>query len=137
MTREEIEDHVYKMGGKARVAALALAILSDKKKNEILRAMAAGIRSAASEILVANAKDIAAGKERGLTLAMLDRLRLDVDRLEAVARGVEKVATLPDPVGEILDEWDRPNGIRIQQLRVPIGVIGIIYESRPNVTSDA
>ncbi|MDB4568952.1 gamma-glutamyl-phosphate reductase, partial [Akkermansiaceae bacterium] len=83
MTREEIEDHVYKMGGKARVAALALAILSDKKKNEILRAMAAGIRSAASEILVANAKDIAAGKERGLTLAMLDRLRLDVDRLEA------------------------------------------------------
>jgi glutamate-5-semialdehyde dehydrogenase len=68
---------------------------------------------------------------------MLDRLRLDVDRLEAVARGVEKVATLPDPVGEILDEWDRPNGIRIQQLRVPIGVIGIIYESRPNVTSDA
>ena len=137
MTREEIEDHVYKMGGKARVAALALAILSDKKKNEILRAMAAGIRSAASEILVANAKDIAAGKERGLTLAMLDRLRLDVDRLETVARGVEKVATLPDPVGEILDEWDRPNGIRIQQLRVPIGVIGIIYESRPNVTSDA
>ena len=134
MTREEIEDHVYKMGGKARVAALALAILSDKKKNEILRAMAAGIRSAASEILVANAKDIAAGKERGLTLAMLDRLRLDVDRLEAVARGVEKVATLPDPVGEILDEWDRPNGIRI---RTPLGVIGVIYESRPNVTSDA
>lgn len=137
MTREEIEDCIYKMGGKARAAALALAVLSDTKKNEILRAMAAGIRSAASEILEANAEDIAAGEKRGLTLAMLDRLRLDADRLEAVACGVEKVATLPDPVGEILDEWDRPNGIRIQQLRVPIGVIGIIYESRPNVTSDA
>ena len=137
MTREEIEDRIYEMGGKARAAALALAVLSDTKKNEILRAMAAGIRSAASEILEANAEDIAAGEKRGLTLAMLDRLRLDADRLEAVACGVEKVATLPDPVGEILDEWDRPNGIRIQQLRVPIGVIGIIYESRPNVTSDA
>ena len=137
MTREEIEDRIYKMGRKARAAALALAVLSDKKKNEILRAMAAGIRSAASGILEANAEDIAAGEKRGLTLAMLDRLRLDADRLEAVACGVEKVATLPDPVGEILDEWDRPNGIRIQQLRVPIGVIGIIYESRPNVTSDA
>ena len=137
MTREEIEDHIYKMGGKARGAALALAVLSEKKKNKILRAMAAGIRSAAPEILEANGKDIAAGEERGLTLAMLDRLRLDADRLEAVARGVEKVATLPDPVGEILDEWDRPNGIQIQKLRVPIGVIGIIYESRPNVTSDA
>ena len=137
MTREEIEDHVYKMGGEARGAALALAVLSEKKKNKILRAMATGIRSAAPEILEANGKDIAAGEERGLTLAMLDRLRLDADRLEAVARGVEKVATLPDPVGEILDEWDRPNGIQIQKLRVPIGVIGIIYESRPNVTSDA
>ena len=137
MTREEIEDRIYKMGRKARAAALDLAVLSDKKKNEILRAMAAGIRSAASGILEANAEDIAAGEKRGLTLAMLDRLRLDADRLEAVACGVEKVATLPDPVGEILDEWDRPNGIRIQQLRVPIGVIGIIYESRPNVTSDA
>ena len=137
MTREEIEDHVYKMGGKARGAALALAVLSEKKKNKILRAMATGIRSAAPEILEANGKDIAAGEERGLTLAMLDRLRLDADRLEAVARGVEKVATLPDPVGEILDEWDHPNGIQIQKLRVPIGVIGIIYESRPNVTSDA
>lgn len=137
MTREEIEDHVYKMGGEARGAALALAVLSEKKKNKILRAMATGIRSAAPEILEANGKDIAAGEERGLTLAMLDRLRLDAERLEAVARGVEKVATLPDPVGEILDEWDRPNGIQIQKLRVPIGVIGIIYESRPNVTSDA
>lgn len=137
MTSEEIKDQVYGMGKKARSAALALAVLSEEKKNEILRAMAVGIREAAPQILEANGKDIAAGEERGLTSAMLDRLRLDETRLEAVAAGVEKVATLPDPVGEILGEWDRPNGIRIQQLRVPIGVIGIIYESRPNVTSDA
>ena len=137
MTSEEIKNDVYAMGKKARSAALALAVLSEEKKNEILKAMAAGIRTAAPEILEANAKDIAAGEERGLSSAMLDRLRLDDTRLEAVAAGVEKVATLPDPVGEVLGEWDRPNGIRIQQLRVPIGVIGIIYESRPNVTSDA
>ncbi len=137
MTSEEIKEQVYAMGKKARAAALALAVLSEEKKNEILRAMAAGIRDSAAGILEANAKDISAGEERGLTSAMLDRLRLDAVRLEAVAAGVEKVATLPDPVGEVLGEWDRPNGIRIQQLRVPIGVIGIIYESRPNVTSDA
>ena len=137
MTNEEIKDQVYEMGRKARAAALALAVLSEEKKNEILKAMAGGIREAAPQILEANARDLAAGGERGLTSAMLDRLRLDAERLEAVAAGVEKVATLPDPVGEILGEWDRPNGIRIQQLRVPIGVIGIIYESRPNVTSDA
>lgn len=137
MTSEEIKDQVYDMGRKARGAALALAVLSEEKKNEILRAMALGIRGAAPEILEANEKDLEAGEKRGLTPAMLDRLRLDETRLEAVAAGVEKVATLPDPVGEILGEWERPNGIRIQQLRVPIGVIGIIYESRPNVTSDA
>ena len=137
MTSEEIKDQVYAMGKKARSAALALAVLSEEEKNEILRSMAGGIRAAASEILEANAKDIAAGEERGLTGAMLDRLRLDEARLEAVAAGVEQVSTLPDPVGEVLGDWDRPNGIRIQQLRVPIGVIGIIYESRPNVTSDA
>ena len=137
MTSEEIKDQVYGMGKKARQAALALAVLSEEEKNDILRAMAEGIRAASAVILEANAKDLAAGEERGLTAAMLDRLRLDETRLEAVAAGVEKVATLPDPVGEILGEWERPNGIRIQQLRVPIGVIGIIYESRPNVTSDA
>ena len=137
MTSQEIQDQVYQMGKNARAAALALAVLSEEKKNEILKAMAAGIRAASVEILAANAQDIAAGEKRGLTSAMLDRLRLDEARLEAVAAGVEKVATLSDPVGEILGEWKRPNGIAIQQIRVPIGVIGIIYESRPNVTSDA
>ncbi|MDB4332930.1 glutamate-5-semialdehyde dehydrogenase [Akkermansiaceae bacterium] len=137
MTAEQIKEDVYAMGKRARSAAHALAILSEEGKNEILRAMAAGIRESSTEILAANALDISAGEERGLTSAILDRLRLDETRLEAVAAGVEKVATLPDPVGEVLGEWDRPNGIRIQQVRVPIGVIGIIYESRPNVTSDA
>lgn len=137
MTNKEIKAKIYEMGRKARAAALSLAPLSAEKKNEILRAMANGIRAAAPEILEANSKDLSAGEERGLTAAMLDRLRLDKTRLEAVAAGVEKVAGLPDPVGEVLGEWERPNGIRIQQLRAPIGVIGIIYESRPNVTSDA
>ena len=137
MTSEEIREQIYTMGKKARAAALALAVLSEEEKNEILRAMAGGIREASDAILEANARDISAGAERGLSKAMLDRLRLDGSRLEAVAAGVEKVATLADPVGESLGEWERPNGIRIQQVRVPIGVIGIIYESRPNVTSDA
>jgi glutamate-5-semialdehyde dehydrogenase len=137
MTSEEIQIEIHEMGRRARGAALTLATLSEEKKNEILRAMAHGIRRAAPEILEANARDLASGRERGLSPAMLDRLRLDETRLEAVAAGVEKVVGLPDPVGEILGEWQRPNGICIQQLRVPIGVVGIIYESRPNVTSDA
>ncbi|MGC6426644.1 MAG: glutamate-5-semialdehyde dehydrogenase [Akkermansiaceae bacterium] len=137
MTSEQIHEDIHAMGKKARAAAHALALLSSDEKNEILRAMATGLRESSAEILVANAEDILAGEKRGLTSAMLDRLRLDDARLEAVAAGVEKVATLPDPVGEILDEWMPENGLRMTQLRVPIGVIGIIYESRPNVTSDA
>ncbi len=125
------------MGRKARASAHALAQLSEEEKNDILRAMAAGLRQRTPEILEANARDLEGGRERGLSSAMLDRLRLDETRLEAVAAGIEKVATLPDPVGEILDEWTRPNGLQITKVRVPIGVIGIIYESRPNVTSDA
>ncbi len=137
MNSEEIREQIYEMGKKAREAALKLAVFSEAKKNEILRSMAEGIRREAAAILEANQKDLQAGEERGLTSAMLDRLRLDEERLEAVAAGVEKVADLPDPVGEVLGDWERPNGIRIEQVRVPIGVIGIVYESRPNVTSDA
>ena len=125
------------MGGQARAAAHALAVLDSETKNKILRSMAAGLREHESEILAANALDIKAGEENDLTAAMLDRLRLDTARLEAIAAGVEEVADLPDPVGEVLEEWTRPNDVHIQQIRVPIGVIGIIYESRPNVTSDA
>ncbi len=137
LSPEEIHDAVFTMGRQARTAAHALANLDRDEKNAILRAMAAELRVQSRQILLANARDLEEGEQNGLTSAMLDRLRLDEPRLESVAGGVEQVAELADPVGDILDERDRPNGIRIQQIRVPIGVIGIIYESRPNVTSDA
>ncbi|MFT3992129.1 MAG: glutamate-5-semialdehyde dehydrogenase [Luteolibacter sp.] len=132
-----IQESIHQMGRQARAAAHRLAQLSSEEKNTILRAMATEIRKATPELIAANALDLAAGKEKGLSGAMLDRLKLDETRIEAMAAGIDQVATLSDPVGQILDEWDRPNGIRIQQLRVPIGTIGIIYESRPNVTADA
>ncbi len=132
-----IEASIHEMGRQARAAAYRLAQLSSERKNEILRAMAAALRQRTSLILAANALDIQAGEQKSLSAAMLDRLRLDEKRLEAIAAGIEEVAELPDPVGQVLDEWERPNGIRIEQVRVPIGTIGIIYESRPNVTADA
>ena len=132
-----IQETIHQMGRQARAAAYRLAQLSSDEKNAILLAMAAAIRQRVPELLAANALDIAAGKEKGLSAAMLDRLILDEKRTEAMAAGIDQVATLPDPVGQILDAWQRPNGIRIEQTRVPIGTIGIIYESRPNVTADA
>ena len=132
-----ITDTIHTMGRQARAAAYLLAQLATADKDAILRAMAAAIRSATPELLAANALDLAAGAEKGLSVAMLDRLRLDTARIEAMAAGIEQVATLPDPVGQVMDSWQRPNGIRIEQVRVPIGTIGIIYESRPNVTADA
>ncbi|MBT8043878.1 MAG: glutamate-5-semialdehyde dehydrogenase [Verrucomicrobiae bacterium] len=137
MDSNEIQKIIHGMGAKAWSAAHALAVLDANEKNAILRAMAAGLRANETEILAANALDIEAGEANGLTPAMLDRLRLDAARLEAIATGVEEVAELPDPVGEVITEWTRPNQIHFEQVRVPIGVIGIIYESRPNVTSDA
>ena len=137
LSPDEIHEAVYAMGRQARTAAHALAVLTTKQKNAILHAMAAELRARTDEILSENSKDLAAAEANGLTDAMKDRLRLDENRLEAVAVGVEQVAGLADPVGEVLDDRVRPNGIRIEQVRVPIGVIGIIYESRPNVTSDA
>jgi glutamate-5-semialdehyde dehydrogenase len=137
MNKEGIKDVILGMGANARAAAHALAVLDADHKNTILRAMAAGLRDHSHRILSANSLDIAAGEANGLTSAMLERLQLDPARLEAIAVGVEQVAELPDPVGEVLSHWTRPNDIHIEQIRVPIGVIGIIYESRPNVTSDA
>lgn len=134
---DSITEQIHKMGRQARAAAYSLSQLTTKKKNTILRAMAQGLRDASATILSENLKDIAAGEAKSLSSAMLDRLRLDDARLEAVAAALEHVATLSDPVGQVLDDWDRPNGIRIEQVRVPIGTIGIIYESRPNVTADA
>ncbi len=125
------------MGRRAKTAARALATLHEEGKNAVLRAMAQGLRAAEADILCANARDTAAGKEKGLSSAMLDRLALTPIRIETMAAGIEEVAALPDPVGELLEEWTRPNGIHIRKVRVPIGVIGIIFESRPNVTADA
>jgi glutamate-5-semialdehyde dehydrogenase len=132
-----IQETIHQMGRQARAAAYKLAQLSSDEKNLILRAMAQSIRASADSLLAANALDLAAGRDKGLSSAMLDRLMLDAARIEAMAVGIDQVATLPDPVGQVMESWTRPNGIRIEQTRVPIGTIGIIYESRPNVTADA
>ena len=134
---KEIKDKITKMGSDALTASRALANLTTDQKNKILLAMADGILSDADQIISANAIDLDNAVNNNLTNSMIDRLRLDKKRIEAIADGIRQVATLPDPVGEIMDEWERPNGIKIKQIRVPIGIIGIIYESRPNVTSDA
>lgn len=133
----DIQDTIHQMGRQARRAAYRLHQLSTEEKDDILREMAAKLRMAVFSLLDANAKDISSAEEKGLSGALLDRLRLDESRIEAIAAGIEQVADLPDPVGDVMDAWEQPNGIRIQQVRVPIGSIGIIYESRPNVTADA
>jgi len=125
------------MGQGARRAARALALTTNEQRNNALSGAADAIRRRQGEILAANAVDMSEGKERGLSAAMLDRLMLDADRVEGMAAGIEAVAKLHDPIGQVLAEWERPNGLRIQRVSVPLGVIGIIYESRPNVTADA
>ena len=120
-----------------RAAQRVLARMSDAQKSAALVAAAAALRAAEPEILAANAQDVAAGEANGLTGAMLDRLRLDPARLAGIADAVEQVAHLADPVGQVIDASERPNGLRLSRVRVPIGLIGIIYESRPNVTADA
>ena len=122
---------------RSRDASRALAKLDSEQKNSLLRAMADGIEKSADRIQPANARDLEAGKKAGLASAMLERLTLTNKRISEMAKGVREVAALPDPVGKTISEWTRPNGIRIQKVRVPIGVILIIYESRPNVTADA
>jgi glutamate-5-semialdehyde dehydrogenase len=124
--------------GKAAVrAAAVLALAGTAKKNAALVAAAAAIRARRSEILAANERDMTAARAAKLSGALLDRLRLDEKRIEAMARSVEDIVAIEDPVGTTAAEWERPNGLRIQRVRVPLGVIGIIYESRPNVTADA
>jgi len=122
---------------KGRAAQRKLAALSSAAKAEALMQSAAAIREDSAAILSANAQDVADGEARGLTGAMLDRLTLDPNRSESMASALEAVASLPDPVGDIIDSSTRPNGLEISRVRVPIGLIGIIYESRPNVTADA
>ncbi|OJU23021.1 MAG: glutamate-5-semialdehyde dehydrogenase [Sphingomonas sp. 66-10] len=125
------------MAGEARAAAQALALLSTEQRRAGLRAAAEALRAARAEIIAANALDMERGAANGLSPAMLDRLRLDDARVAAMADGVATVATLDDPVGATIDEVTRPNSLVLRRVRVPIGVIGIIYESRPNVTADA
>ena len=125
------------IGRDARSAARALALAPAAQKNAALASMAKAIRHARSAILDANAEDVAEAKAAGATAAFLDRLTLNADRVEAMAAGVEVIRKLKDPVGTVLASWRRPNGMRIERVRVPLGVVGVIYESRPNVTADA
>src|SRR5690242_12461211 len=125
------------LGRAARTAATQLAMADGATKDKALKAMAAELGARAADILAANAKDMVDAKAKGLTAALLDRLMLDAKRVEAMAKGLEEIAEQRDPIGRILSEWDRPNGLKIARISVPLGVIGIIYESRPNVTADA
>ncbi|TDH39356.1 glutamate-5-semialdehyde dehydrogenase [Pseudohoeflea suaedae] len=125
------------IGRNARAAAKPLAIASTETKNAALLAMAEAIETNAAKILEANAKDMGRAEEADLSPALKDRLRLDADRIAGVANGIREVAALQDPVGDVIAAWDRPNGLQIERVRTPLGVIGVIYESRPNVTADA
>jgi len=133
----DIEALVAEIGQRAKAAARALATAPTAAKDTVLTAAADALRAEIDTIKAANALDMAAGEDKGLSKALLDRLLLTDERIEAMAKGLEAVAALPDPVGTELAAWDRPNGLHIARVRVPIGVIGVIYESRPNVTADA
>ncbi len=137
MENPDLEKVILEMGAKARQAALELALLPEAKKNAILKTMASGLRLNASVIIAENQKDLLAAIENGLSPAMIDRLTLTSERIEAMASGIEQVVELTDPCGEILHESTRPNGMVLRKISVPIGAIGIVFESRPNVTSDA
>ena len=137
MKQEMVADLMRDIGRAARAAALVLALAPTEQKNRALRAAAAALRAQRLEILAANDSDMAESVARELSGALLDRLRLDDNRVEAMARGLEDIERLADPIGKRLAEWARPNGMVIQRVCVPLGVIGIIYESRPNVTADA
>jgi glutamate-5-semialdehyde dehydrogenase len=125
------------LGKVAVKAAAVLALASTERKNAALTAAAHAVRLRSGEILAANERDMSAARAAKLSGALLDRLKLDEKRVESIARSIEEVVLLPDPIGTVIAGWDRPNGLNIQRVRVPLGVIGIIYESRPNVTADA
>ncbi len=133
----QITDIMNELGARARKAARSLANAPTEQKNKALTQAAKAIRSQQAEILAANARDLAKGKEDGMAASFLDRLTLTEERIEAIAAGLDAIVSLPDPVGKIMEAWDRPNGLKIERVRTPLGVIGVIYESRPNVTADA
>ncbi|HWG05094.1 MAG TPA: glutamate-5-semialdehyde dehydrogenase, partial [Beijerinckiaceae bacterium] len=128
---------MQELGKAARAAARALALAPRQRKNLALMVAAGTLRTSTDQIIAANAEDMAQAKAKGATAAELDRLRLDAKRIEAIAKGLEDIAELPDPVGRVLATFERPNGLKIERVATPIGVIGVIYESRPNVTADA
>lgn len=134
---DDIQHIISNLTQRARTAARIVAAASDSQKAKALIAASQALRETSADILAANAKDMASGAERGLTAAMLDRLKLDPARIESIAAAVEQVAHLPDPVGQLIDRSERPNGLVMERVRVPVGVLAIIYESRPNVTADA
>ncbi|HWK75220.1 MAG TPA: glutamate-5-semialdehyde dehydrogenase [Povalibacter sp.] len=137
VTPDVIASIMEPIGRAAVAAAQSLANAGKDSRNDALVAAASAIRTRANVILAANAIDLQQARERGLSGALLDRLMLNEQRLEAMAKGIEAIVSLPDPIGTVIAEWTRPNAMRIQRVRVPLGVIGIIYESRPNVTADA
>jgi len=136
-TEHNIAEIMQDMGQKARKAALSAELASTDVKNKALTASAGYLRDAAADIIAANQKDVTAGIQKGLSDAMIDRLKLDEKRIESIAASLEMIAELPDPVGRVLKTTERPNGLNITQIATALGVIGIIYESRPNVTADA
>ncbi|MFD1333597.1 glutamate-5-semialdehyde dehydrogenase [Methylopila musalis] len=133
----EVDAIMLELGRRARAASRALALAPRAAKDAALLSAAARIRATTRQILVANEADLAGARQAGVAASYLDRLTLTAERLEGVAEGLETVAGLPDPVGEVIADWTRPNGLRIERVRTPLGVIGVIYESRPNVTADA
>jgi glutamate-5-semialdehyde dehydrogenase len=133
----DIAAMMHAMGARARAAARRLALAAPAEKDSALKAMARAVRLAMPAILAANREDLAEARKAGATAAYLDRLGLDEKRVDAIAAGLDAIAGLADPVGTIAAAWDRPNGMRIERVRVPLGVVGVIYESRPNVTADA
>ncbi|MCX5779250.1 MAG: gamma-glutamyl-phosphate reductase, partial [Firmicutes bacterium] len=134
---DSIQEILVAQGLKAKQAARFLATASTKIKNAALLNMAADLEAGCTEILTANSLDLELGRKQGLSAALLERLTLNTSRIQDMAQGLRDVAALPDPVGETIDSTRRPNGLDISRIRTPLGVIGIIYESRPNVTADA
>jgi glutamate-5-semialdehyde dehydrogenase len=133
----DMKEFVSTKAHEAREGARSLARASSKQKNDALTKMSAAIKKRSKELMKENAKDVASAKKKGLSKAMIDRLTLTPKRIDEMSQGLTEVAALPDPAGEIIRMWQRPNGMTVGKMRVPIGVIGIIYESRPNVTADA
>ncbi len=137
MQNNEIHEVMTEIGARAKRAAGVLAFASSEAKETALNAAADAVWARRDEIIAANAKDLEFGRDKGLSAAMMDRLMLDEARIQGIVEGLRAVAGFDDPVGAVLEEWDRPSGLHIRRVRTPLGVIGVIYESRPNVTADA